>query len=114
MRQIILNLLSNAVKFTPPAGRITVTIAIDEHSVLLTVSDTGIGIAEADIPKAMAPFVQVDSSLSRKFNGTGLGLPLVDSFARLHGGSLAIKSRFGEGTSAIVSLPLDRLVTKAP
>jgi signal transduction histidine kinase len=113
MRQIILNLLSNAVKFTPPAGRITVTIAIDEHSLLLTVSDTGIGIAEADIPKAMAPFVQVDSSLSRKFSGTGLGLPLVDSFARLHGGSLAIKSRLGEGTSATVSLPLDRLVTEA-
>jgi signal transduction histidine kinase len=109
MRQIILNLLSNAVKFTPSGGSVTVAIAADD-GLTLTVSDTGIGIAEADIPKVMAPFMQVDSSLTRKFNGTGLGLPLVESFARLHGGSLSLESKLGAGTSAIVYLPPERMV----
>ena len=84
MRQIILNLLSNAVKFTPAGGNVTVSIAIAE-GLKLTVVDTGIGISEEDLSKVKAPFVQVDNSLSRKFNGTGLGLPLVESFAQLHG-----------------------------
>jgi signal transduction histidine kinase len=110
MRQMILNLLSNAVKFTPSGGSVTVTIAAGD-GLILTVSDTGIGIAEADIPKVLAPFMQVDSSLTRKFNGTGLGLPLVESFARLRGGSLSIKSKLGAGTSAIVYLPPERVVS---
>ena len=113
MRQIILNLLSNAVKFTPAGGTVTVAAAfVGDEGLTLTVSDTGIGIADADIPKIMAPFMQVDSSLSRKFNGTGLGLPLVESFVRLHGGTFALKSKIGEGTSAIIRLPTDRMVGK--
>lgn len=111
MRQIILNLLSNAVKFTPRGGKVTVSAAIvADEGFTLTVSDTGIGIAEADIPKAMSPFMQVDNSLSRKFNGTGLGLPLVDSFTRLHGGTFQLDSKVGEGTSAIIRLPADRII----
>ena len=109
MRQIILNLLSNAVKFTPAGGSVTVSMAIAE-GLKLTVVDTGIGIAEDDLAKVKAPFVQVDNSLSRKFNGTGLGLPLVESFAQLHGGSFTLASKLGEGTSATVCLPADRIV----
>ena len=73
---------------------------------MLTVSDTGIGIAEADIPKAMAPFVQVDSSLSRKFNGTGLGLFSCRRIAREHGGEVTVKNRETGGTVSTLRLPL--------
>jgi signal transduction histidine kinase len=79
VRQILLNLLSNAVKFTDPGGRVLVYANINQEGALVMhVEDTGIGIAEADIAKAMAPFGQVDSSLSRKYEGTGLGLPRVE------------------------------------
>jgi signal transduction histidine kinase len=74
------------------------------------VSDTGIGIAAEDIPRAFAPFEQIDSRLSRQFEGTGLGLPLSDGFVRLHGGHLELKSQPGVGTRAVVILPRDRVI----
>jgi two-component system cell cycle sensor histidine kinase PleC len=111
LKQISLNLLSNAVKFTTEGGRVTVRAAIDEEgAMLLAVSDTGIGIPAKDIEKALAPFGQVDSIFTRKFPGTGLGLPLVRSLVELHGGSLSIESLVGVGTTATVRFPGERVI----
>jgi len=109
-RQIVLNLLSNSIKFTPRAGRVTVTATADaRRGMAVTVSDTGIGIAAKDIAKVLSPFGQVDSSLSRKHEGTGLGLPLCKALAEAHGGTLLLESRIGEGTRVTVVFPTIRL-----
>jgi PAS domain S-box-containing protein len=110
IKQIVLNLLSNAVKFTPAGGTITITAKKSESGLLLEVSDTGIGIAEADLPRVLERFGQVDSSLSRKHKGTGLGLPLVKQMIELHGGSLSIKSEVNVGTTAAVAFPRERVI----
>jgi signal transduction histidine kinase len=110
IRQIILNILSNSVKFTPEGGRITIAATAPVDSgMILAVSDTGIGIAAQDIAKALSPFGQVDSSLSRKHDGTGLGLPLSKALAEAHGGTLAIESEVGRGTRVTVAFPASRL-----
>ena len=112
IRQIMLNLLSNSIKFTPAGGSVHVTVNVLESDILtITVQDTGIGIAKDDIPKVLAPFGQVEGGLDRRFEGTGLGLPLVTSLAELHGGKLDLKSDPGKGTTAIVTLPADRRVS---
>ncbi|HWK44250.1 MAG TPA: ATP-binding protein [Stellaceae bacterium] len=111
MKQVLINLLSNAVKFTPRQG--TVTIAgnlVASGGIEIVVSDTGIGIAEADIPRALEPFGQVDGSLARRFEGTGLGLPLSKTLVELHGGTLTVTSTPGEGTRVTVLIPADRVV----
>jgi signal transduction histidine kinase len=115
LKQILLNLLSNSIKFTRPGGTITIAgelVANDDFAI--SVSDTGIGMAESEIPKALAPFGQVDSSLTRKYAGTGLGLPLVKSLAELHGGTLALTSTLGVGTRATVYLPANRVLQFTP
>ena len=81
---------------------------------LLQVADTGIRIALADIPKALAPFQQVDSDLNRKYEGTGLGLPLTKALAELHGGSLDLQSEVGVGTTVTVRFPAERIVPETP
>ena len=111
LRQMLLNLLSNAVKFTPRGGTIRVGAASDDTGVRLWVSDTGIGIAAADIPKLMQPFTQLDNSYRRKHRGTGLGLVLVRQLAEMHGGSVTIDSVPGQGTTVSVLLPATRVVT---
>lgn len=113
VKQIIINLLSNAVKFTPEGGEVTVTAnrAVG-GGVDIVVSDTGIGIAADDIARALLPFNQIDSSLSRKYNGTGLGLPLAESFARMHGGTLTLESREGQGTRVTLHIPENRVVSQ--
>jgi cell cycle sensor histidine kinase DivJ len=105
IKQIIINLLSNAVKFTPKGGKVTVTITEDPDHVVITVSDTGIGIPEKEVGRLARPFEQVHRDLHIAQEGTGLGLALVNSLARLHGGEIEIKSREGEGTAVIVRLP---------
>jgi len=109
LRQIILNLLSNAIKFTPAGGAVEIRADCDRDAgvVVIVLSDTGIGIEPDDLAIAMAPFGQVDSTLSRRFEGTGLGLPLARAFALKLGGSLDIESTPGKGTSVTVTLPLD-------
>ena len=110
LRQILLNLLSNAVKFTPPNGTVTLSVSCDPQTGhVFRVTDTGIGIAPANIPKALAAFQQIDSELNRKYEGTGLGLPLAKAFVEQHGGSLSLESAVGEGTSAIVIFPPGRI-----
>ena len=114
IRQILLNLLTNAIKFTQRGGRITVTVwARSGSGYVLQVADTGIGISLEDIPKALGVFGQVDSSFSRKHEGTGLGLPLTKSLAELHGGSLDLQSQPGVGTTVTIRFPAERLVGSA-
>jgi cell cycle sensor histidine kinase DivJ len=106
-KQILLNLLSNAVKFTERGGRVTAGVAFDGRSAYLSVTDTGIGIAEQDIPRLGTPFMQAQASYDRRFEGTGLGLSVVKGLATLHGGALLIRSKLGQGTTATVRLPLE-------
>jgi signal transduction histidine kinase len=111
--QILINLLSNAVKFTLAGGRVTVTAwASPQDGYRVQIADTGIGIAAEDIPKVMGSFGQVDSGLNRKFEGTGLGLPLAKSLAELHGGELELQSELGVGTSVTIRFPATRIASR--
>ncbi|MEE3717238.1 PAS domain S-box protein [Tumidithrix elongata RA019] len=125
MRQMLINLLSNAVKFTPPDGEIRLEVRSETsgeenheaclipsakfpHAIRFSVIDTGIGIAAKDIGKLFKPFVQIDSSLSRQYSGTGLGLTLVKQIANLHGGDVTVRSVVGQGSCFSVCLPYNR------
>jgi len=109
MRQVLLNLLSNAIKFTPAGGKVSVIAEHCEAGLSIMVCDTGIGMRQEDIPRALQPFVQVDNSLSRRHGGTGLGLPLAKLFVDLHGGQFTIHSALGKGTSVTIVLPAPAL-----
>ena len=112
IRQILLNLLSNSVKFTPEEGSIKISVKLDQFNNLnMIVSDTGIGIAEEDIPTALSVFGQVHRSQSHE--GTGLGLPLCKMFTELHGGKLALVSALGEGTTVRIIMPAQRVIPAA-
>ena len=111
IKQILLNLLSNAVKFTPPSGRVAVTAGLlPEGQFEIAVSDTGIGMSSEQIEIALEPFRQVDNSLARRSQGTGLGLPLVKAFTELHGGRMRIHSVPGLGTTVAIRLPVGRVI----
>jgi signal transduction histidine kinase len=112
IKQILLNLASNALKFTPANGKVRVRAAQTPDGLCLSVADTGIGIAPDDIPKALERFGQVDSSLSRKYEGSGLGLPLARQFTELHGGRLTLESVVDRGTTVTIILPASRLVPR--
>ena len=115
LKQVLINLVSNAIKFTPSGGRVSVSVTLQADGQLgLTVADSGIGIAADDLDRIFEPFTQVDSSLSRRHAGTGLGLPLARSFVELHGGTIAIASRPNAGTSATVRLPAFRVQPAEP
>ena len=106
LKQIIMNLLSNAVKFTPAGGKVRVAAKrVDDTDLEVSVTDTGIGIAKEDIPLVMAPFGQAESTLNRRYEGTGLGLPLVQSLLELHQGALILWSKPGLGTRAVARFP---------
>jgi signal transduction histidine kinase len=109
LKQILLNLLSNAVKFTPDNGKIKIIAEQDQDGqIIITVRDTGIGMAPEDIPRALAPFSQVDSELSRGYPGTGLGLSLSVVMIELHDGTLAVESEVGKGTTVTLRFPAER------
>ena len=110
IRQILINLLSNAVKFTPEEGAVHVSAFLKDGGVTIAVNDTGIGMAPDQIPKALEPFRQIDSRVSRKHEGTGLGLPLAKHLVELHGGALIIESKVNFGTTVKVVLPPERSV----
>jgi signal transduction histidine kinase len=106
VKQILLNLLTNAIKFTPQGGRVMLFASDDGGpEIVLGVSDTGIGIAAADLPRVLEPFGQIENIFTRTHGGTGLGLPLAKMLAALHGGRLSIDSKLGEGTVVRVWLP---------
>ena len=108
--QVLLNLLSNAIKFTPPGGQVRLGTEIDPQGNLkLYVTDTGIGIAPDQLEDVMKPFGQADTDLNRRFEGTGLGLPLSRALVRIHGGELWLESTLGRGTTAQFIIPGWRL-----
>lgn len=111
VKQILVNLLTNAIKFTPQEGMVTLRADGDANTgdFLFQVIDTGIGMAEEDIPKALSPFSQLDRQLSRKHEGTGLGLPLTKRMVEMHFGTLTIVSALGEGTTITVRFPASRV-----
>jgi signal transduction histidine kinase len=110
LKQILLNLLANALKFTKRDGRVVVELALVGDELELSVSDTGIGIAPQDQKRVFEPFVQAESELNRRYEGTGLGLPLVKSLAEQHGGRIRLVSALGEGTRVSVIFPAERLL----
>jgi signal transduction histidine kinase len=113
LKRSLLNLLSNAIKFTPAGGQITVRAGAQPGSdYIISVSDTGIGIAREHIDHVLTPFGQAENVLTRSHNGTGLGLPLVKSFIELHRGTLSLQSTPGEGTEVILRLPAERVRPK--
>ncbi|TXN02216.1 PAS domain-containing sensor histidine kinase [Methylobacterium sp. WL103] len=105
-RQVLINLISNAVKFTPAGGRVEVALRRTETGLDLVVSDTGIGIREADLPRLGTPFFQAGTGgYKRTHEGTGLGLSVVQGLVGLHGGAMTIESAPDAGTTVTVSLP---------
>jgi signal transduction histidine kinase len=110
LRQIVTNLVANAIKYTPAGGSVDVRAEREPDGALrLTVRDTGIGIAEADLAIVLEPFRQVDNAANRSSAGTGLGLPLTRRLVELHGGRLSLESAVGAGTTAVVRLPAARV-----
>ena len=110
LKQVLINLLSNAIKFTPPGGSVEVCSEIEpDGTYTISVVDSGVGIAPENIDKALAPFGQIDSGLDRKYEGTGLGLPLTKSLVEAHGGTLTLESSLGVGTTVKVRFPGGRL-----
>jgi two-component system cell cycle sensor histidine kinase PleC len=115
VRQICLNLLSNALKFTPRGGEITVTVgATPEGGQMLVVKDTGPGIPKEEMPRVLQAFGQGSLAQQTAEGGTGLGLPIVQSLVRLHGGAFKLRSVLRKGTEAIVTLPRSRVLGTAP
>ncbi|MCR6630980.1 MAG: ATP-binding protein [Magnetospirillum sp.] len=113
IRQVVLNLLSNAVKFTPPQGSVHLSAAVTGDGLEISVTDTGIGIRPEDMDSIWKPFFQADASLSRRFGGTGLGLPIVRHYVEAHGGAVTVDSIPGKGSAFTVRLPAGRLVRPA-
>jgi signal transduction histidine kinase len=110
-RQILINLLSNAVKFTPEGGSVKVTARQEaDNGLLVEVVDTGIGMKQSDVARALEPFRQISNQLNRKHEGTGLGLPLVKRLVEMHGGRFVLTSEPDLGTTASVHLPASRMV----
>jgi signal transduction histidine kinase len=107
IRQVVLNLLSNAIKFTPEGGRIEVAAVPKDGLVEVSVSDTGIGIAQEDQDKVFEEFRQVGTA-AKKVEGTGLGLTLCRKFVELHGGRIWVKSQLGQGSSFTFTIPVHR------
>lgn len=110
IRQILTNLVSNAIKFNIPNGTVAVTLFSDAAGFYISVRDSGIGMSESDIPKALARFVQVDGNLNRKYEGLGIGLSIVQALTEQHGGTLKVESRLGSGTNVTVTFPVARCV----
>ncbi len=111
MKQVMLNLLSNAVKFSWPGGRVSVAAeATPAGELTILVRDTGVGMTEAEVAVALQPFRQVESSVSRRHAGTGLGLPLAKSLVEKHGGTLRVTSARDVGTTVTVTLPAWRVM----
>ncbi len=111
IKQVLLNLVGNAIKFTH-GGTITIDGRLQDGGVVLSICDTGIGMTDEELQEALKPFGQVDSQhLTKRFEGTGLGLPLADKLAAMHGATLDVTSKKGEGTKVVLRFPAERTVT---
>jgi signal transduction histidine kinase len=111
IKQIIFNLVDNAMKFTPQNGNVSITAKIsNENKILVSVSDTGIGIPENKIEEIFDPFIQVDGSTKRSYGGIGLGLSIVKKYVEMHGGDVWVESKIGEGSIFMFTLPIKQKV----
>ncbi|MBV8779012.1 MAG: hybrid sensor histidine kinase/response regulator [Alphaproteobacteria bacterium] len=114
LKQILINLLSNAVKFTPDNGEVAVRIErTPAGEIACIIRDSGIGMAPEDLPRIKESFVQLDDPTSKRYDGTGLGVPLAIALAQLHGGSIGYESEVGVGTTATLTLPPERVVEES-
>ena len=111
VKQILLNLMSNAVKFTEQGGNVIVAATFNPDGVVISVADNGIGMNPGDIEIALQPFRQIDGTLTRRFEGTGLGLPLAKALVELHSGILEIESAPARGTTVRIRRPRERVVS---
>jgi signal transduction histidine kinase len=114
LEKILLNLLFNALKFTPAGGKIELQAKKKDEEVLLSVSDTGIGIAEKSLPYVFDRFWQADNSSRRKYQGVGIGLSLVKELSEMMGGGVSVTSTEGKGTTFVVRLPYRKAPEKEP
>ena len=113
IKQVLTNLLTNAIKFTSEGGSVILSAEVDYlHRISIKVQDTGIGIAPQDIAVALTPFGQIESALSRKHQGTGLGLPLTKALVELHGGTLELQSQLNVGTTVTITFPITRCIER--
>lgn len=106
LRQVLINILSNAVKFTQPGGRVAVDAEVAGETLLIRVTDNGIGMTAEEAERALEPFSQIESPLAKRFQGSGLGLPIARQLVELHDGSLTIESEKHRGTRVTIALPL--------
>jgi PAS domain S-box-containing protein len=109
IKQAVLNLLNNAIKFTPAGGRVEIATSWSSAGMVISVTDTGIGIDADDLERVTKPFVQVENWLARKHEGAGLGLAITKSICELHDGMLVLESTLGQGTVARILLPASRI-----
>jgi two-component system OmpR family sensor kinase len=107
LKQLFLNLVENAIKYTPPGGQVSVSITRDGSDSIVVVRDDGVGIDATDLPRVFERFYRADPARSRNPGGSGLGLSIAQWVASEHGGSLALDSRLGEGTTVTVRLPAE-------
>ncbi|MBX3446867.1 MAG: HAMP domain-containing histidine kinase [Parvibaculaceae bacterium] len=112
LRQILTNLVGNAIKFNVEGGSVAVCLAAGPDGYAISVADTGIGIAREDIPKALSRFGQLEDQFSRKYEGLGLGLPIVQALTAQHGGRFGIASEPGRGTTVTITLPPERCIAE--
>ncbi len=112
IRQAILNIMSNAIKFTPQKGEISVSVhIIPSGDLIIMIKDTGIGMTPEQLEEAMKTFRQIENTLNRNFEGTGLGLPLTKALVEMHGGTLSLKSESGKGTEISIEIPKERVIS---
>jgi two-component system, cell cycle sensor histidine kinase DivJ len=107
LHQILLNLLSNAIRFTDRGGKVSLSARAEAAHVTFVVEDNGVGISDDDLTRVGEPYFQAGNAYDRRHSGTGLGLSIVKGLVDLHGGTMSIRSRIGEGTRVTISLPLD-------
>ena len=113
IRQVLVNFLANAVKFTPAGGRVDLRAWLDSDGGLeFAVSDTGIGMTAEDLARVSRPYIQGAGGIALPGEGVGLGLSLAKQLAELHGGLMRLESTYGEGTTAILKLPAERIITE--
>lgn len=108
LRQVATNILANALKFTPRGGSVIASVLLRDGCAVLEVCDTGVGIALKDQARVFEPFVQAEGGMNKSHQGTGLGLPITKKLVELHGGTIAMKSALGEGTTIIITFPAER------
>lgn len=105
MAQALINLVSNAINYTPPGGSVTIGAETQQDAILLSVTDTGIGIAKADFGRIFERFYRVDKARSRESGGTGLGLSIAKHIVEMHGGIISVDSELGTGGKFTIMLP---------